>query len=265
MRDLTAHYAHYYADPIRRWRALGAIDKAANVVRLWQHGSIRRVADIGCGEGSVIQCLSGLGYGEEFVGFEISHSALEMAEQLSYDRPTSFVSYDGSKLPAEDESFDLAILSHVIEHVEEPRSLLFEARRVARYVFVEVPLELNLRTSSHFEWTDVGHINLYNPLLLRHLCQSTGLHIIAEQVTCPSREIFEFHSGRIGATKWAIKRGLLFVKPIATRLFTYNGSVLARPAQDSRETEGIAAWAAEVGGVKQPPEVSGTSYLTDGR
>jgi SAM-dependent methyltransferase len=232
VRDLAEHYADYYSDPIRRWRALGAIDKAANVARLWPDGAdVRRVADIGCGEGSVIQRLAELDYGEEFVGFEISHSAIEMAERLSYARPTSFVAYDGSRVPAEDGSFDLAILSHVIEHVEEPRSLLAEARRVARNVFVEVPLELNLRTPSQFEWTDVGHINLYNPLLLKHLCQSAGLHIVAEQVTCPSREIFEFHKGRIGAMKWAIKRGFLFVKPIATRLFTYNGSVLARPVE----------------------------------
>jgi SAM-dependent methyltransferase len=230
MPDLAAHYADYYADPIRPWRALGAIDKAANVARLWPDsaGDIGRVADIGCGEGSVIQCLAALGCGEEFVGFEISYSALEMAERLSYERPTTFIAYDGSRLPVPARTFDLAILSHVIEHVAEPRSLLLEARRIARNVFVEVPLELNARTPSQFKWTNLGHINLYNQLTLRHLCQSADLHIVAEQVTCPSREIFEFHKGTIGTTKWAIKRGLLFVKPIATRLFTYHGSLLAR-------------------------------------
>jgi SAM-dependent methyltransferase len=248
VRDLATHYADYYADPIRRWRALGAIDKATNVVRLWRDGAqVGRVADIGCGEGSVIQCLAELGFGKEFVGFEISDSALGMARQLSYARPTSFVSFEGTRLPVDDRSFDLAILSHVIEHVEDPRALLFEARRVARSVFVEAPLELNFRTPSHFEWTDVGHINLYNPLLLRHLCESCGLRIVAEQVTCPSRRIFEFQSGRMGVAKWAIKRGLLILKPLATLLVTYNGSVLARPVADPRETAG------DLGG-PQPPK-----------
>lgn len=238
MLDLAQHYAHYYTDSIRQWRALGAIDRAANVARVWPRNvSLGRIADIGCGEGSLMQRLGHLGYGEEFVGFEISRSALDMAEELSYERPTSFVYYDGSRLPADDGSFDLAILSHVLEHVEDPRSLLIEARRVARYVFVEVPLELNLRTPTQFRWTSLGHINLYNPLLLRHLCQSAGLRIVAEQVTCPSRETVAFQNRFSGTAKWAIKRGLLIAKPLATRLFTYHGSVLAQPAALPYESE----------------------------
>lgn len=49
-----------------------------------------------------------------------------------------------------DGSFDLAIQSHVLEHVEYPRVVSHEAARVADYVFVEVPLELNRRTAEHF-------------------------------------------------------------------------------------------------------------------
>ncbi len=48
--------------------------------------------------------------------------------------------------------------SHVVEH---PRTLLHEARRVARHVFVEVPLEHNLRLPRDFAADDLGHINAY--------------------------------------------------------------------------------------------------------
>lgn len=233
MGDPVGHYADYYSDQIRHWRALGAIDKAANVICLWRDPIYpSRIVDIGCGEGSLIQRLAELGFGDEFVGLEISPSALTMAGQLSYARPTSFVPFDGSRLPADDKSFDLAILSHVVEHVQDPRSLLIEARRVARNVFVEVPLELNLRTPSHFRWTELGHINLYNALLLRHLCESSGLNVIAERVMCPSRKVFEFRSGRMGTIKWAIKRSSLLVEPLATHMFTYHGAVLARAVAD---------------------------------
>jgi SAM-dependent methyltransferase len=230
MEGAAGHYADYYRDEIRHWRALGAADKAANVVRAWPRSpGPGRIVDIGCGEGSLIKHLAQLGFGDEFHGLEVSPSALTMARELSYARPVSFASFDGRRVPAADQEFDLAILSHVLEHVQEPRSLLLEARRVARFVFVEVPLELNLRTPSHFTWSDVGHINLFSPLVLRHLCESSGLEIVAERVSCPSRRVLAFESGWKGSLKWALKRSALAAPRAASRVFTYHGAVLARP------------------------------------
>jgi SAM-dependent methyltransferase len=233
VQDLVDHYADYYAEPIRHWRALGAIAKAQNVMRLWTGPPPKRVADVGCGEGSVLEQLALAGFGDEFVGYEVSPSALEMAESLTYARPVRFQRFDGHSIPADDGEFDLAVLSHVLEHVAGPRALLAEAARVARHVFVEVPLELNLRTPKHFRWTKLGHVNLFNPLLLRHLCESSGLQVLAEQVTCPSRKAFAYQSGVAGSLKWAVKRGLLLAPPVATRVFTYHGSVLAAPERPS--------------------------------
>ena len=53
--------------------------------------------------------------------------------------------------PAEDGAYDLAVLSHVLEHVPEPMSLLREAARVAPAVLVEVPLEDNRSAAARRE------------------------------------------------------------------------------------------------------------------
>jgi hypothetical protein len=105
---------------------------------------------------------------------------------------------------------------------------------VARYVFVEVPLELNCRTPREFHYSDVGHINLFNSTLIRRLVQQTGMRILAEQVKCPSREVFIYQRpGLLGSLHWAIKAFVLKIaSSIACHLFTYHYCVIAEAAID---------------------------------
>ncbi len=229
MRDLVKHYAGYYGDPVlREWRDLGGREKAFNIVSLWGRPELpQRVAEIGFGEGAVLAHLDRSGFGNSFTGFEVSSSAVQAASQRQFCHPIRFVKFDGRRIPARDDEFDLAILSHVLEHVAEPRVLLEEAARIAPAVFVEVPTELHARTPKHFGWTDVGHINLYSPLVIRHLVESCGLRVVAERVTQPSRETCSFHTGAArGTAKWLVKSAALKAR-IGTRMFTYHSCLLA--------------------------------------
>ena len=74
-------------------------------------------------------------------GFELSPPAAEIARARGVARRVEV--FDGLDVPAEDGAYDLAVVSHVLEHVPEPMSLLREAMRVAPAVLIEVPLEDN--------------------------------------------------------------------------------------------------------------------------
>lgn len=234
------HYSEYYGDAqLANWRELCARDKAANIISLWTivgHNTQPSIVDIGCGDGSVLYALNHHGFGQHYVGCEISVSAIVCARRLGYVKPVHFLLFDGMNLPIADKGFDLAILSHVLEHVDAPRMLLREASRVAKYVFVEVPLELNMRTPRNFLWNDVGHVNLYNLLIIRHLMQSVGLQILAERITCPSRAVFVYqHPGLLGNLHYAIKATLLKLIPgLAIRTFTYHSCLIAESIIDTR-------------------------------
>ena len=230
--DLTAHYASYYGSAdLAAWRELGARDKAEMILALTEglFSQPPRVADIGCGDGSVMATLDQHHFAAELVGFEVSASGAEAARRRDFGVPCRVELYDGYHIPADTGEFDLVVVSHVLEHVENPRGFLSEAARIGRYVLVEVPLELHARTPHDFQWTEVGHINLFNSRLLRHLVQSLGLRIERELIATSGREVQQYlRPGVRGDLRWLVKRGLLGISPrLATKLLTYNGALVA--------------------------------------
>lgn len=207
-KTLNRHYSEFYADDSNSaWRELGAREKARSV-ELVVDRPVGRVIDIGCGEGSVIAALQGSLGAAGFSGFEVAPAAIEAARRRRYEAAVEFALFDGCRIPSDDQAFDVAILSHVLEHVADPRSLLHEAARVASRIVLEVPLELHLRTP-RFRWDDTGHINVFNRHSIRYLVESCGLKIKRERIYCPGRDVHAFFGGRRGEMKWALKAAAL--------------------------------------------------------
>jgi ubiquinone/menaquinone biosynthesis C-methylase UbiE len=221
--ELNRHYDAFYArDAEHEWRDLGARQKAESVRALAADMDVHSVLDAGCGEGSVLALLLPAFPDAGFVGIDVAESAIEAAR--SRDLGVELALFDGAHIDAADDSYDLAILSHVIEHVADPRGLILETARVARNVVIEVPLELHLRTPP-YRWDDTGHINVYNRRSIRHLIESCGLIVDRERVYCPDRAALEYHGGRRGTVKWAIKNALIRLG--GESVFTYHYAVLA--------------------------------------
>ena len=225
--ELRTNYADYYQDGESEWRRLGAVDKADNIVRLCGHLPHRSVLEIGAGDGSILYRLSELNFGEELYALEISSSGVETIQRRRIPRVVECRLFDGYDVPYDDNRFDLAILSHVVEHVEHPRRLINEAARVAKHVFVEVPLEDMSRLRSDFVLDRVGHINFYSQRTIRWLLQSCGLRVLGQIVTNPSKGTYTYSSGRKGLLHYYIKQILLTVLPgFATRHFCYHASLV---------------------------------------
>lgn len=225
---LQQHYASYYDGP-SEWRLLGAEDKAANVVALCAaipHGS---VLEIGAGEGALLARLAELDFAHDLHALDVSPSAVEATRQRAIPRVTSADVFDGYQVPYEDGCFDLAVLSHVLEHVEHPRRLLAEAARVARHVVLEVPLEDTWRSPREWVPDSLGHINFYSPASLRRLVRTTGLSVLGQRISHPGRACYAYRLGAAGPLAWWLKDTALRIAPgLATRLATYHGSILCQ-------------------------------------
>lgn len=240
-KSLFENYADYYGrdDGLAQWRCLGARDKCSNVVNLCAELEHNSILEIGCGEGAILERLSALGFGGRFAGLEISQSAVACAAQKKI--PNCEVRlFDGYESPFSSGEFDLVILSHVLEHVEHPRQLIQEASRVAKHVFIEVPLEDTWRLSDDFVFDRVGHINFYSRKTIRRLVQSCGMEITGARTTHASLPSYLFRKGKFLGTLtcWLKQAGLRIFPAVATASLVYHYALtysrLRRNRLDSR-------------------------------
>ncbi len=228
-------YADYYSEGGRQeeWRRMCAEAKADNIIQLCSDLRRGSVLEIGCGTGDILLALSERGFGNELSGIEISSSGLEKARQKPIPSLKELRLFDGDTVPFDDQQFDLVVLSHVVEHLEYPRKMLHEARRVARFVFVEVPLEHTVRLSRDFDFNAVGHINYYTSKTVRRLIQTSGLVVENQIVTDTTRDMLTFQKGKRGALQHAIRAMSLTMAPrLAQQVFVYHSALLARSTFD---------------------------------
>lgn len=224
------------------WRDLGAIRKAQNIIDLCSRYPRETILEIGAGEGAVLQQLSDRKFASEYHAVEVSDSGIAAIESRNIPDLANVIKIEGGTLPFEDNRFDLAVLSHVVEHADDPRALVREAARVARHVFIEVPLEDTVMRNSSFTLDKVGHINFYSRKSLKLFAQTCGLRIADETISAPSLAIYKFTRGRSGIIPFMIKKLALKLSPaISTRLFTYHYAIIGIVESEVRTVESPGA------------------------
>ena len=224
--ELKDFYNKYYDGP-SEWRQLGAIDKTNNILTLCELYTHKIVLEIGSGEGSILQRLSELHFADFLFSLEISEIAIDIINKRKIKILRDCRLFDGYNIPYDDNIFDLVILTHVLEHVEHPDKLLLKAGRVAPRVFVEVPLEDNIRFKKGSVPNKSGHLNFYSVETFKNLIQNCGFNIIAQTITNSSYKMYKFHYGNTAFLRYLIKELILKTMPSPEgRLFTYNRSLL---------------------------------------
>jgi SAM-dependent methyltransferase len=230
-----------------RWRALGAVAKADHAIalcaraRMWADGRPSSTLEVGCGDGALLSELHRRRFGGRLTGLEISDAAVAIArERAEID---SVARYDGAHVPAADASFELGILSHVLEHVRDPAALLAEVARACRAVVVEVPLEANLsarRARKREHAAEVGHLQRLDRAGARAIVARAGLRIAAELEDPLGLEAQRFFAATptaraLATGRWALRAALhRLAPPLARRAFTVHYACLCVPPDAAR-------------------------------
>ena len=133
------------------------------------------ILDIGCGRGYLLKRLQRAGW--TCAGIDIPESPLPISEP-GFDCRHG----DASSLPWDDDSFDLVVLNHVLEHVPDPLLACREAARVLRrggVLYVGVPnfgsWQSRLFGRNWFPLEIPRHLSHFRPEALAVLISKAGM------------------------------------------------------------------------------------------
>jgi ubiquinone/menaquinone biosynthesis C-methylase UbiE len=229
-KGLKRIYEEYHGAGISEWRRIAAVDKAKHILALCQNIKHEKIVEVGAGEGAVLARLDELGFAKQMFALEIAESAVKTICSRNIPSLAECKIFDGYAMPYQDKQFDIAIATHVIEHVEHPRLLLKELKRVATHVFIEIPLEYNFRGIRDIDQAfKYGHINFFNPLLFSKLLKNMGFEIVDSRIRNSSLQVYKFQSGWKGLPKYLLKQIFLKLSPrMATKFFSYVYLVLCK-------------------------------------
>lgn len=134
-----------------------------------------KLLEVGCGSGLLLQSMRSLGWQVE--GIDVDPSAVRTAREK--DLTVALGSLEEQNY--QDDTFDAVVMSHVIEHVAEPQSLINECRRILK---PGGTLSLVTPNTESFgcdvfarSWLALDpprHLMLYNGKALRVLAERAG-------------------------------------------------------------------------------------------
>jgi SAM-dependent methyltransferase len=185
--------------------------------------------------------LHAMNFARRYSCIDLSRSAVSFTRDSCPAFAGVAVAGRADALPFRDGAFDLAILSHVIEHLEDPSSALSEASRVARFIVVEVPTEkvwsnFVRRRILHQPYPSIagaGHVQFWSPSsIAKFLTHEANLEILNRHQD-PLGDEADSASKDDATARVLVKRTLRSILPISvySRLLTTHAAFLCRRAE----------------------------------
>jgi len=244
-----AHFTQLYRSELAeeaRWLEYGAALKGNSVEFLLARNGIlpESLLELGCGTGAVVRECQRRSIAGAYTGVDYSPEALDYLAAHSTGIRTfrADITADGFTL---DGHYDVVLLSHVLEHLEEPLRALRNALHRTRcgYIIAEVPLEdlPASRLKNLFRdrrRNSAGHVQFFTRASFRALMRATPLTILDERSYVPilpaeGYDLVQERAGLSPLSAWLKSVSARYVArvlgPLWRRLYYAHYAVLCRP------------------------------------
>jgi len=181
------------------WLRYCSVEKVNSIEHCVSGRPIQDVIEIGCGTGAILEEMNRRNFATNYWGIDLSTEALRCVRSLNIPRLRMAVQGKAEDISALfDRHFDLAVLSHVVEHVPDPGGLLSDVLRISKLVFVEVPIENT--PGLKLKWSILkilgrrrvdnisGHIQFFSRDDLDALVEGLGARVLAKRQYVPMSE-----------------------------------------------------------------------------
>lgn len=192
------------------WLSVGAPEKAASVEHLSTGLRIVSILEVGCGTGAVLAELTRRKVAHEYAGCEPSPELFEQARSRAWETAVDLRCATFEDSGFDDRQWDLIVLSHVLEHTQDPAALLVRVLSAARHVVIEVPLEgtrmgrvrsqlRHLLTGRGRTDNAAGHVQFFSAADIHRLVHWSGGDVVRSRTYFPEAA---YRHMKIGATGW---------------------------------------------------------------
>ncbi len=222
MSQSAHHYQNIYESSLEleaEWLRLGAKSKADSVQALVADLALplESLCELGCGTGAVLEECVRRRLAKRYFAIDGSKEALQYVRQRNGGQVVLACHDLEVGAPDLGVTFDVVVISHVIEHLRDPQPLLRSLIGKCEYLVAEVPLE-NQPVPWATAWLKsnllgkkrednlAGHVQFFSRGTFRSLIESTGWKILREHRYLPyNRQAIVFAYTRDHRPVW---RGL---------------------------------------------------------
>jgi len=180
-------YFESRTDPVTRFRH----ERILSAIEKWSNPGL--VVDVGCSDGRFLEVARDAGWQVE--GVETSKSFVEEAERF-----LGKIFYNTTLQAANlaSDHYDAVNMSHVIEHVRDPKGLVLEARRILKAGGILAISTPNIRSLPALvqrgKWHQIcpyHHVPLFSQATLEKLLRASGYKILISQTIAVGRVLGE--------------------------------------------------------------------------
>ena len=245
------HYDAIYRKQLANeaeWLDRTARHKADSIEHLIRRNGIacETMLELGCGTGSVIRECQRRGLAGSYIAVDYSATAIDYLRAHSVDIETHIADVTDAALTF-DQPVDVVVLSHVIEHLEEPLGFLQSLQNIAfpRYLIAEVPLDdllmgrLAALAKKDRTQNLAGHVQFFTAKSFHKLLASSGLDVLLDHrryLPTLDMDTIRFVCRKNGSSRATYLKMVLgrylrvAMGPVWSNVFSAHYAVLARVA-----------------------------------